>query len=146
MPEAAETKIAGVFLITVGGLWLALTGLCTVGVSSDHMFAGVWPLGLWFMSFGVVPLAFGLRSLIPLRVLGWGLSLAGGAWLACGVLLAAPSVVSAAHGGGDGVFAGVAVVMWLIFQAPGAGMLWAGVANLRVARGTAAPRSASTFD
>ena len=141
MAKGRDGKLGAAVLTTVGLLWLTLTGLCTWSFAKDSgPYGGAWPIGLWFMSIGVLPLALGLRSFLPERVLGGALSLAGAAWLAYGVqwLVAGLTQSGGSSSGGD---LPVIIVLWLVFQAPGAWMLGAGLRMLR-ARPTA-PSSGS---
>ncbi len=120
---------------TVGALWLALTGTCTINFArTGEQFAGMWPVGLWFMSIGVLPLVVGLRTLLPARPLGWGLGAVAAAWLLFGVKWLADSVMDAARHGGNGGDMAFIILLWVVFQAPGASMLWGAVAILRDAR------------
>ncbi len=131
MAKGSDGRLGAAVATTVGVLWLTLTGLCTWSFAKDSgPYGGAWPIGLWFTSVGVLPLALGLRSFLPARVLGGALSLAGAARLALGMKwlvdgLTRPGGIS---GGGD---LPVQFVLWVVFQAPGAWMFGAGVQMLR---------------
>jgi hypothetical protein len=129
-----DVKIRAAVYATFGGLWLALTGACTWGIAKDgENLSGLWHIGLWFMSAGVLPLVIGLRSFLPRRMLGSGLSAVAAVWLGWGLKLLADIVLDAvkSSGGVNGYeLAGVAM-FWLIYQAPGAAMLWGGIAILK---------------
>lgn len=136
MGEAREAKIRAAVYATFGALWLTLTGACTWAFASDgENFRSLWVLGLWFMSAGVLPLAVGLQSFLPQRVLGWALCVLGAAWLGFGLKLLVDLVLDAIKTrGGNGALLVAAVLMWLAFLAPGIAMLWGGVATLKTNR------------
>ena len=145
MAETSEPKLGYALLTAVGGLWVALTGACTLNFSQAGEFGALWPIGLWFTSVGVLPLALGLRGFLPPKVLGWALSVAGAGWLASGAIWLAVTTVAGLKLRGAGGELFLALIPWVIFQAPGAFMLWGGVAMLRSARTTATPGSETTF-
>ncbi len=147
MADTGDSKLGSALLIAIGGLWLALTGLCTQSFSGEHQYGTLWPIGLWFMCIGVLPLAIGLRAFVPPRGLGWTLGVAGAAWLICGVLWVAGALINEARSSAVDVNAVTfAFVVWAIYQAPGAGMLLGGVSILRGARKAFSPTLEKTFD
>lgn len=140
MDKARAAKVTAAVYVTAGVLWLALTGTCTWNYARmpSNGWEGLWPVGLWFVSIGVLPLAIGLRSFVPERVVGGALSLAGVPWLAFGVKWLVAAFIQPGTAASGGALAFLAL-LWGIFQAPGAWMLLAGVKMLRSKRNT--PRS-----
>ena len=132
MSEARDAKIRAAIYVTFGALWIALCGACAWNIADTAgPYRGFWPFGLWFTSLGVPLLAIGLRSFMPRRVLGWGLCAIGAAWLGLGLKFLADFVLDAAKNGVYGAGVAIFLVLWLIFQVPGAAMLWGGVAILK---------------
>ncbi len=129
MDEARAAKVRATVYIVTGLLWLSLTGTCTWDVSRGGEFGSMWPMGLMFMSPGVAPLALGLRSFAPPRVLGAALIGLGAAWIAFGVKLFIPALLQPGVLSNPGLI--LLVFFWAIFQAPGAAMGWSGLKIFR---------------
>ena len=131
MADDHNAKLGAAFVAVLGALWLCLTGLCTwsLGNGGDE-FSSAWPIGLFFMTPGLVLLALGLRSLVPSRVLAAILILPGVTWLLVGLSMIIPAL-SRSDSVRDNSDLGVGVLIWLIFQLPGALMVWAGLRRLK---------------
>lgn len=130
MDDARAAKVRATVYIVTGLLWLTLTGTCTWGVARGGYLSGMWPIGLWFMSPGVAPLALGLRSFVPPRVLGSALLGLGSVWIAFGLQWVIPVLLQpdTRDNPGSWIFLGA---IWLIFEAPAAAMAWAGLKIFR---------------
>ncbi len=130
MDEDRSMKLGAAFVAVLGALWLTLTGLCTFSLSRGSEFSGAWPIGLFAMAPGLVLLAVGLKFFVPPRVLAAVLIIPGVAWLLSGVSLVIPTLSRPVpfHSASD---LGLGVAVWLVFQLPGALMVWAGLRNLK---------------
>lgn len=135
MAEPGNSKLFPALLVAAGALWLTLTGLCTSNFAKEEEFGGLWPIGLWLMSLGAPLLALGLRSFLPARTVGLGLCVAAAAWLVWGVVWFGGILIEAtAHGRFEVAYVAIVISLWLVFQTPGALMLWWGLSILRGSR------------
>ena len=124
--RAAKTWAAA--SLAAGVIWITLTGGCTWAVSTDHYMGGVWPLGLWFVSWGIPPLAIGLRPFAPARRVDRALWFMGIAWLVVGAVAFAVFIVNSGVGPET---LGMGVLVWPILLLPGFVMLSVGRSGLR---------------
>jgi hypothetical protein len=132
MSEDRAAKVRASVFVLAGVLWVSLTGLCTWNYAQGPAggWEKLWPIGLWITSAGMAPLTLGLQTLVPGRMLGSALILLGAAWMAYGVSWLIPALKE------PGVFENAEnlsflAVLWLVFQAPGALMVIAGVGIFR---------------
>ncbi|HEY9218820.1 MAG TPA: hypothetical protein VIO94_12265 [Phenylobacterium sp.] len=91
MTDKPPPNINHVF-VAAGALWLAVTGLCTWGISQGNDEYGFWIIGLFIIPLGAVPLVIGLLHpdrLAWLRLLLSGLmAVFGGLLLLIGLAMA----------------------------------------------------------
>ena len=135
MADDHNAKLGAAFVAVLGALWLTLTGLCTWSLGHGSELNGMWPIGLFCMAPGLVPLTLGLRSLVPSRVLAAVLIVPGAAWLLIGVSLFIPSLLRPESFRNTGEL-GLGLAFWLVFQVPGALMVWLGVRRLKSKAGS----------
>lgn len=68
-------------LLILGGLWLALTGACTISGAQDDPY-GFWVIGLYVVMIGLIPFFLGLRRVAGGRTAGLALMAVAAIWLA----------------------------------------------------------------